>query len=227
MLSAIAPRGADRTRRSSVRALLPVALALLACGVLAGCGGTRQDAHEPAQTFEMQVLHASFPARQSIARPATMVIAVRNTGTETVPTVAVTINSFTYSSSYPELAERTRPIWVVERGPGRTASPPVQTEEVSVAGSGQTAYVDTWALGALAPGRTQVFTWHVVAVKPGVHVVYYSVAAGLSGKSKARASSGSLQGRFAVFVRGVPPQTYVDPNTGKVVTGAAPPPSSP
>jgi len=156
-----------------------------------------------------------------------MVIAVRNGGLRTVPNVAVTVDSFSYASNYPELAANRRPVWVIERGPGLRANPPVESEEVSQGGSGQTAYVDTWALGPLAPGRIRIFSWHVVAVKPGVHVVHYSVAAGLAGKTKARATRGALQGRFAVYIAGVPPRTYVDPNTGKVVTGSAPPPPAP
>jgi hypothetical protein len=112
---------------------------------------------------------------------------------------------------------------VIERGPGAVARPPVETQEVSQPGSAQTAYVNTWALGPLAPGQTQTFRWIVTPVKPGVHVVHFAVAAGLSGKAKATLpSGGAAQGRFLVAVAGRPPVTYVDPRTGKVRIGTAP-----
>jgi hypothetical protein len=103
----------------------------------------------------------------------------------------------------------------------------VQTQEVSQPGSGQTAYVNTWALGPLASGEARTFSWHVVPVKPGAHVVHYSVAAGLAGNAQAQASSGALAGEFAVDIAPAPEVTHVDPNTGKVEPGAAPPVSAP
>ncbi len=99
-----APRTAPAT------ALALTALALAGCG-----GGSRQDAHEPAGTFAMKV-GARFPAAQSIARPSRFVMAVRNTGTETVTNVAVTIDSFDYVENYPDLAANQRPVWVDRTG---------------------------------------------------------------------------------------------------------------
>lgn len=194
---------------------------------LAGCGGgSRQDAGEPAGAFAMQVLHASFPTAQSIARQAQLVLPVRNTGTRTVPNVAVTIDSFDYTSNYPELAADKRPVWVIERGPGAVASPPVESEQISPPGGGQTAYVNTWALGALAPGATRTFVWRVVPVKAGAYTVHYTVAAGLAGKAKAQLSSGGpVQGQFAVDIAPAPKVTHVNPNTGRVEVGAYPAPA--
>jgi hypothetical protein len=99
----------------------------------------------------------------------------------------------------------------------------VQSQDVSTPGSGQTAYVNTWALGPLAPGQTQTFSWLVVAVKPGAHTVRFAVAAGLAGHARAALSSGgAVQGRFAVDSAPAPPTTHVDPSTGKVLAGAFP-----
>lgn len=197
---------------------LAAALALAACG-----GGTRQNAHEPSGTFAVQVVRASFPTRQAVARPASLELEVRNTGSHTVPDVAITVDSFNYASDYPHLADDQRPIWVIERGPGKSADPPVETQEVSTPGDGQTAYVDTWALGRLAPGQTQTFTWHVMPVKPGEHTVRFTVAADLAGRAKARSASGeAVQGQVTVDVAGAPPRTHVDPETGRVVEGAFP-----
>jgi hypothetical protein len=208
-------------------------LLLGACGVggpllAAGCGGTRQDAHEPKGIFAIRVLGAAFPADQSIARQTAMVLRVRNIGHQTVPNVAVTIDSFAYTSNYPELSVNKRPVWVVEEGPGAIAKHPAESETISSPGGGQTAYVNTWALGALAPGRTRTFVWHVVPVKGGVHVVHYTVAAGLSGRSQAQFIGGARPtGHFVVDIAPRPPATHVDPTTGQVVPGAYPPPSEP
>ncbi|HYB23916.1 MAG TPA: hypothetical protein VED41_08980 [Solirubrobacteraceae bacterium] len=196
-----------------------------ACALaLAGCGGgTRQDASEPSGTYNVQVLHASFPAAQSIARQTRMGLTVRNTGTRTVPDLAVTIDSFDYTSHYPELAADKRPVWVIERGAGTIASPPAESEEVSPAGGGQTAYVNTWAFGALAPGATRTLTWKVVPVKSGTWTVHYALAAGLAGKAKARLQDGGLvQGQFAVDIAPKPALTHVNPDTGRVEVGQFP-----
>jgi len=198
--------------------------ALAACAVLvAGCGGgSRQDAAEPSATFQVAIA-GSFPRLQAVARPAVFTLLVHNTGASTVPNVAVTVNSFNYASNFPELAANKRPIWAIERGPGAAPKQPVESQEVSPPGGGQTAYVNTWALGPLAPGHTQVFRWHVVPVKAGTFTVNYSVAAGLSGKAKAEAARGGLPaGRITVHIAKRPPPTYVDPATGKVVPGVAP-----
>jgi hypothetical protein len=217
------PRRARGVFECSPRA--PALAALAATALLAaGCGGgTRQDAGEPTGTFAMKVVHASFPANQSIARQTSFQLEVLNTGTRTVPNVAVTIDSFDYTSNYPELAADKRPVWAIERGPGAIAKPPAESQEVSSPGGGQTAYVNTWALGALAPGKTRSFTWRVVPVKAGTYTVHYTVAAGLAGKAKARLASGApVQGQFAVDIAPAPKPTHVNPATGRVEVGQLP-----
>jgi hypothetical protein len=192
--------------------------------LLGGCGsGSRQDAGERAGTFAMQVVHPSFPAAQSIARQTRFVLPVRNTGSHTVPNVAVTIDSFDYTSTYPGLSDDKRPVWAIEQGPGAVASLPVESQEVSPPGGGQTAYVNTWALGALAPGKTRTFVWRVVPVKSGTYTVHYTVAAGLSGKAKAQLTSGGLvQGQFTAEIASAPKLKHVNPNTGQVEVGQFP-----
>jgi hypothetical protein len=217
------PRRARYVHLRAPRASLGLAAAGCAL-LLAGCGGgSRQDASEPAGTFAMRILHASFPTAQAIARPASFVLPVRNTGAHTVPNVAVTIDSFDYTSTYPGLAADKRPVWVIERGPGAIASPPVESEQVSPPGGGQTAYVNTWALGALAPGATRTFVWHVVPVKAGAYTVHYTIAAALAGKAKASLSTGGpVQGQFAVYIKPAPAPTHVNPKTGRVEVGQYP-----
>jgi hypothetical protein len=214
-------RRALRGRRAKLPAL--TALLLAAALLTSGCGAARQDAHERSSSYSMEVLTASFPAKQSIARPTSFALQVRNTGSSTVPNVAVTLDSFYYTEHYPELAANKRPIWVIERGPGPVAKPPVQTQEVSQLGAAQTAYVNTWALGPLAPNGTQTFIWHVVPVKAGVYTVHYKIAAGLAGRAKAQlAAGGPVQGQLTASIAGIPPRTYVDPRTGRVIPGVYP-----
>jgi hypothetical protein len=55
----------------------PVWLATMAL-VFAGCGGERQDAGEPDESFALEVVDASFPERQSVAEAATLALEVRN-----------------------------------------------------------------------------------------------------------------------------------------------------
>jgi hypothetical protein len=193
--------------------------------LLAGCGGgTRQDAGEPARNYELQLRGVSFKREQSVSKPASLRLQVHNADARRVPNVAVTIDSFYYTEKYPELAADKRPVWVVEQGPGATGSPPVQSEAVSPPGGGQTAYVNTWALGPLASGQTRTFEWRVVPVKSGAHEVHYEVLAGLGGRAKAVAPSGGspLKGVLTAQIAPAPPSRHVDPSTGRVVSGQFP-----
>ena len=174
-----------------------VAFAVAGCG-----GGERQDAKEPSGTFPMNVVNAKFPKSQSLAKPESMTISVKNTGTQEVPNLAVTVDSFSTRSQQQGLADPERPVWIVDAGPV----------------GGTTAYTNTWALGKLAPGKTRTFTWHVTAIQPGTHTVKYRVAAGLNGKAKATlADNRAPAGSFTVDVSDKPAQSRVDPATGKVV----------
>lgn len=198
----------------------------LAGALVAGCGESRHaDAGEPKGNFTVQVTHASFPARQAVARPARLALVVRNTGLRTLPDVTVAVTSFYYLSSFPHLASNKRPVWVVNQGPGRIAKPPVETVQVDPPGSGTSANYNIWMLGPLAPETTRSFVWNVSPVKPGVHRIFYRVYAGLNGKAQAQlAGGGAPQGSFTVNIAGRPPQTHVDPQTGKVVPGPYEPP---
>jgi hypothetical protein len=207
-----------------MRLAAPLVLAAGAAA-LSGCGGgSPATAGEPSRTFNVKIARATFPAKQAVSKPARMEVVVRNATDRRMPNLAITVDSFSYASNYAELAANIRPVWVIEKGPGKPAKPPVETQEVSIPG-GQTAYVNTWALGAVAAHATQTFSWLVVPVKGGTYKVRYSVAAGLAGKARARlASGGPAAGSFTVEVAGKPAITHVDPQTGKVLTGAYPTP---
>jgi hypothetical protein len=227
----VVPRGviARRARRARGAVRATAGSLVAAAGILlaSGCGGAaRQDAQEPKRTVRLDVVHASFPHLQSIARHTELELLVHNAGTNTAPNVAVTVDSFEYAEKFPELAADKRPIWVVDAGPG-DISHAARTAVVSPNGGGQTAYVNTWALGPLAPGATRTFRWVVAPVKAGVHTVHYTIAAGLAGKAKAvSASGGPVHGVFNVYVTKEPPLTHVDPNTGEVVPGPYPLPTT-
>jgi hypothetical protein len=192
--------------------------------LVSGCGGgKRQDVGEAARTYKIQVLSATFDPTQAIARPAVMRVKLRNADARTIPNLAVTVDSFYYTEKYPELAANKRPVWVVEQGPGKIPARPVQSQAISPPGGGQTAYVNTWALGPLAPGRTQTFEWKVSPVKAGAHKVKLEIAAGLAGNAKAVLSSGARPtATFEANIAPAPPSTHVDPSTGKVLAGTYP-----
>jgi len=225
----LVPRGAGPRRRGDARSTFSATRFLVlgaSCALLAGgCGGgSKQDAGEPKINVRMNVTLASFPPLQAISRPTTLTLRVRNTGTQVAPNVAVTLDSLNYASNYPELSAAQRPVWVINRGPGEVPVRPAQSQAISPPGGGVTNYVNTWALGPLAPGHARTFNWRVVPVKAGKHTVHFTVAAGLAGNAKAvSASGGPVNGQFVVFIAGAPPPTQVDPNTGKVVPGTYPP----
>jgi hypothetical protein len=197
-----------------------------ACAAMlaSGCGGGKQqDVGEAKRTYKIQLVSATFDATQAVARPAVMRIKLRNADARTIPNLAVTVDSFYYTENYPELAANKRPVWVVEQGPGKIPARPVQSQAISPPGGGQTAYVNTWALGPLAPGRTQTFEWKVAPVKVGAHTVHIEIAAGLAGQAKATiASGGRPTAAFAAHIAPAPPATHVDPSTGKVLAGIYP-----
>ncbi len=200
---------------------------------LAACGGARQDATEPSANFPVQVSSASFPATQTLSQHTHLRIVVRNTGHRTIPNVAVTICNVTCAYPAPKgegtsaaafsadlkqtgVANPSRPIWVVDQGPGACR----YSCRNGGAGAGVTAYANTWALGALRPGQTVSFAWALTAVAAGRHVVAWEVAAGLNARARAVLADGSHpRGSFAVQIDAKPQQSYVD-NNRQIVVGS-------
>jgi hypothetical protein len=211
----------SRWRASSSGTVAAVATLL----ALAGCGGqARQDANEPTGNFTVDVPVATFPSSQRLAEHTHLVIAVRNTGTKTIPNVAVTILNPKQGvaaqafgdllAETPGLASRSRPIWIVDRAPG----PCGYGCTSGGAGGAVTAYTNTWALGSVKPGKTATFDWGVTAVKAGTHVIEYRVAAGLNGKARAvLAGGGQPKGTFTVKVSSAPQRSFVN-DKGQIVT---------
>jgi hypothetical protein len=184
--------------RRAVVALVAVSAAVSGCG-----GGKRQDANEPNGTFNLDVVRADFPTKQRLAKQERLVVEVHNADKRTIPDVAVTIDpGFTTRDDRQDLADPNRPVWIVDSGPE----------------GGITAYTNTWALGALAPGKTARFVWRVTAVRSGTFDVHYRVAAGLNGKAKAQTVGNKIpEGSFTVKVSQKPANATVNPETGAVV----------
>jgi hypothetical protein len=79
-----------------------------------------------------------------------------------------------------------------------------------------TAYTNTWALGPLRRDQVKTFIWRVTAVKPGIHTIKYTVAAGLNGKAKARLPGGDVPtGSFQINIASGPAEGRLGPATGR------------
>jgi hypothetical protein len=186
--------------------------ALLAAGLLAaGCGGgAKQDENEAAGTYRLEVVSASFPEDQRLAESATMKITVRNADDRVVPHIAVTVETapeseggasqaFARRVEDPQLADPSRPIWIVDSEPSEA----------------QVAHTNTWALPRIKPGETAEFEWKVTAVKGGDYTIDYSVFPGLDGKAEL-AEGARTEGSFEVSIDDTPPESRVDED-GNVV----------
>jgi hypothetical protein len=176
-------------------AWLAIVLAALA---LAACGSERQDADEPEGEFTLEVVEASFPERQTTAQRATMRLAVRNTDDRDLPNLAVTIateaedggepaGAFAVAAGDSRLADDSKPVWIVDRGPE----------------GGDTAATDTWAVGPMFPGQTRELEWLLTAVRPGTYTVNYSVSPGLFGRA-VPANGQRTTGSFTVEISDEP-----------------------
>ena len=180
----------------------------------AGCGGgARQDAGEPSGDFKVEVVNASFPRVQHIAQTVLLRVRVRNADSRALP-VAVTVetsspnravasSSFGQGSIDPELADSSRPVWVLDRGPR----------------GGGTVSNNTWSAGSLQPGESRLMTWRLVATKAGTYTVTYRVSPGLTGKGKP-ASVARSGGRFRVVIADQPVPARVGPG-GSVIRGGS------
>jgi hypothetical protein len=170
---------------------------------IAGCGdGKDLTAGEASGTYQVDVVQASFPARQHLSASSRFVIDVRNAGDHDIRNIAVTLDGFSAVSTQVGVADPSRPVWVVDDGPR----------------GGTTTYVNTWALGRLPAGRTRHFVWLVTAVQPGEHRLRYRIGAGLTGKGQAVAADDSApEGSVRVRVDREPSQSSVDPATGRVI----------
>jgi hypothetical protein len=188
--------------------------------VVAGCGsGERQDENEPEGNFPVEVVTAKFPEDQKLAKSSDLVVTLRNAGQETIPNIAVTVEGFDERKSDPDLADSSRPIFALNGVQVEIAGFP-EAKEAAPRGC-DTAYVNTWACGALKPNEQKTFRWSVTAVRAGEFEVVWKVAAGLDGKAKAVAPGGgpAPQGSFSGTISDEAPDVRVADDGETVVSG--------
>ena len=187
---------------------------------LAGCGGgQRQDENEPSGNFPVEVVKASFPEKQRLAKSSDLVLTVRNAGRETIPDIAMTVNGFDKRSSNPDLADPERPVFAINGVHVKIAGFP-ESKEAAPRGC-DTAYVNTWACGPLKPNQMKTFRWSVTAVKAGDYRIQWRVAAGLNGKAKAVAQGGgpAPSGEFSGTISDRAPTVRVADDGHTIVNG--------
>jgi hypothetical protein len=156
----------------------------MAAVAVAGCGGgARQDENEPEGNFQVEVPSATFPAKQKLGQTSDLAITVRNTGSETVPNLAVTVDGFSFQSEQQGLSDAGRPRFAVNGIPVKIAGLP-EARDSTPHGCG-TVYVNTSACGPLKAGDERTLRWTVTAMRTGPFEIKYRVAAGLNGKAKA------------------------------------------
>lgn len=153
---------------------------------------------------------ASFLPRQHLAQSTALVIAVRNSGAQPIPNLAVTVRGFDTRSGDPRAADAGRDLWIVDRGPA----------------GARTAFEDTWAAGRLEPGRTAELRWEVTPVVAGTHELTYEIAPAIAGGARLELRSGGrARGSLTVRVTRAPARARVDPPTGRVVRQKQPAPA--
>ena len=115
---------------------------------------------------------------------------------------------FNYRSTFPGVADPSRPQFVVNTIPTRTPRNYDRGRLDPLERS--SAYVSTYPLGELAPNREATFVWDVTAVKAGRYRICWRVNAGLDGKAKATAfQGGPIQGEFTGTVSDVAPDARI------------------
>jgi hypothetical protein len=171
-----------------------LALALVAAIGLSACGSKKQDADEPNGTWKVRVTDASFPGRQRLADEVQLRITVKNEDTRMIPNLAVTVDGFNMHNDTPDIAERPRPIWVIDDGPVNST----------------TAFTNTWAVGPVPAGQERTLVWKVAAVRAGTYSLRWRVAAGLNGKAKASEDGQPPSGQFIARVSDKPHPVKVD-----------------
>ena len=186
-----------------------LAVAAVSVGV-AGCGGgERQDANEPEGDYRVEVVEASFPKKQKLAKTSQLEIVVRNEDSKEIPNVAVTLKGLDQREDDPDLADQRRPVFALN-GKFKEFGDIEDAQAQTPNGIENPTYVDTWSLGPLGPGESKSFKWNVTAVQAVPYRLEYTVAAGLDGKARAVDESGNIpQGVFSGTVSDDPPQSRI------------------
>ena len=181
----------------------------------------------PTRSYRVRVVAASFPAKQSIAKPERMILAVRNTGVRDDPEHRdhrrlLQLRLELRRAGRQQAADLGDRTWA-----RRESQPAGRNAGSQHAGSGaQTSYLNTWALGALAPppdGDVRV-AGGAGEGRPLHGPLHRRRRARRQGPGAARTRPAG-DGHLPRARRGrVPAAKHVDPKTGKVVEGAYPTP---
>jgi len=207
---------------SAQRRIAALSVSGAALCALAGCGsqvvkGDPQDKAEPTASFPVKIESATFPKKQNLAKDSSMQIVVLNSGQRRVPNINVTVKcgqglggSFMTATDESDVADPQRPQFVVNKIPTATerVNPPLDPAPLERS----SAFVDTYPLGPLDPGRRATFRWDVTAVKAGPYRLCWRVNAGLYGKAKAVTSNGSAlptSGELKGVVSNKPPTAKI------------------
>jgi hypothetical protein len=239
--------GRRRLRGPEATIATGIATVVLSVGIAACGGGQRQDATEPSGNFAVQVTKAKFPNHQRLAETSDLQLEIQNAGTETIPDLAVTINtvaegqpnlkspatstgsgqgSFNIRVDEPNLASPFRPVWILEQDYPKliTAKYSLAKLEQAPTAGASAAQTDTFQFGPVKPDESRNIAWRVTPVRAGTYTVHYEVSASLTGKAKAVTPDGSpVRGEFVATISAKPPQTCVT-GGGKVVTNCGPEP---
>jgi hypothetical protein len=208
----------------------------LLCGMVllvAGCGAQpSQDEDEPEGEFPVRVEEVSFPKKQKLAKDSRLTIEVRNVGDETISDISVTLDGFSkkLEDPYdpgevdPNVADPSRPVFVVDQSPVeflRSRVPVDQSlvdREVNPPYGRETAYVNTYSLGELAPKDTALFRWDVSAVEAGPYKLEYTVNVGLDGVAEAVSEGGEpLEGDISGVISDRSPAARVLSSDGETI----------
>jgi hypothetical protein len=187
---------------------------------VAGCGGgERQDENEPEGNYPVEVVRATFPEQQKLAKSSDLVVTLRNAGRSTIPNIAVTVNGLDERKTDPDVADPSRPVFALNGVHVEIAGFP-EAKDASPRGC-DTAYVNTWACGPLRPNQQKTFRWSVTAVRAGDFDINWRVAAGLDGNAKAVAPDGgpTPRGQFSGTISDEAPDVRVADDGKTIVNG--------
>ena len=237
--------GRLRLRGPGARFAIVIVVAALGAGMASCGGGGTQDATVPSGSFPVQVTKAKFANHQSLAKSTYLQLEIRNAGKQTIPDLAVTINtvaegrrnlkspaystgsgqgSFNIRVDEPHLAFPYRPVWILEEDYPKVVKPGQPLKQlVNTPSSGaESAATDTFQFGSVKPDDAKNIAWRVTPVRTGTFTVHYEVSASLTGKAKAvTPDGGPVKGEFVVTVSGKPPQSCVT-GSGQVTTDCGP-----
>lgn len=201
-----------------------VAILVALMFALAACGGDspQQNADEPSGDFPVEVTKAEFPTKQRLALTSFLKLGVKNTGDETIPELAFTIEtddgladgSFSTRLDNPDVSNPNRPVWILEDKFPRATDDPIPK---GISG-GLRAQTNTYGFGPLEAGAEKTILWKLTAVQAGTYTLHYQVEAGLDGEARAVTADGEeVKGKFVVNISDKAPQATVN-DKGQVVT---------